>query len=131
VPAFRLEVRRTNGEALPGDTTIQVIFDGSGQETFSLAAPTAALQVTFCGVVPEGAEPDAGAVDAGTPLDGGAGVRELRCDLWTNGAAKVTIKGSGLGTETRDLEAITSECGVKTTASEIDLAPPTADAGAP
>jgi hypothetical protein len=127
-PAFRLEVRRASGEALPGDTSVEVIFDGSGQETFSLAAPAASLQVTFCGVVPAGAEPDAGAIDAGDSNDT-AGVRSIRCDLWTNGAAKVTVKASGLRTESRELEAHTNTCGVVTTPSEIALALPSLDGG--
>jgi hypothetical protein len=108
-----------------------VAFDGNAEETFSLATPTAALQVTFCGVVPEGAAPDAGAIDAGSPspLDGGAGVRSIRCDLWTNGAAEVTVKASGLGTVSRMLEARTTACGVQTSPSEIALAPPSLDGG--
>ena len=128
-PAFRLEVRRTNGEDLPADTSVRVAFDGSGEETFSLTKPTASLQVTFCGVLPEGSDPDGGLIDAGTPLEGGVGIRAIRCDLWTNGAAKVTVAATGLGTETRDLEAHTTDCGVETTASEIDLAPPLMDGG--
>lgn len=115
-PAFSLHVERADGELLPADTTLTVSYGGSAQERFALDDPPTAPQVVFCRVVPEGAALDGGVVDLAS-LDAGTHIKALVCELWTDGAANVSVEASGLAPFTQTLVAQTDECGITTTES--------------
>jgi hypothetical protein len=55
---------------------------------------------------------DAGLVplDAGNPAAPGS-VRRLECEVWTDGAASLTVAGGGFEQVERQLEVETDECG--------------------
>jgi len=49
------------------------------------------------------------------------GVYEVVCELWTDGAANVKVKGSGYPTVERDLAAKQDDCGIVLTEEHISL----------
>jgi hypothetical protein len=100
VAAFDLRVSALSGP-LPEDTRIDVSYGGALTESYVMNGDNADNQIVCCAVgeidgvkqMPGrcGATLDAGQgqlaqLDAGAPL-------EIRCSVWSNGAAKVTIKG--------------------------------------
>jgi hypothetical protein len=110
-PSFALQLE-SYGKALPPDTELLVTF-GAGEERWKLAAPPQRPRVVFCtvGNVAEGGV-DA-AEDSGD--DAGQGeVRALRCELWTDGAASVTISGGSFEALERALVAERDDCGPRT-----------------
>jgi hypothetical protein len=121
-PAFALLVEAADKRPLPEDTTILVVYGGSAEERFHLKAPSGTPDVVFCGVVPGGADPDGGVIDAGQ--GGPTEVTAVSCQLWTDGAANVTVQAEGLATVKRTLEAKTDRCGITTTPTTISLVPP-------
>lgn len=87
---FRLVVDAADGP-VPEDVTIHVKY-GSGEETFDATMPAASLKVVFC-QLHRGA-------------DGGSGpIESVACDLWTDGAATVTINGTAYAESIETLEA--------------------------
>lgn len=85
--AFDLEVRAASG-ALPSDTSVLVEY-GGGQEEYRLDDPVHQQEDVLCTTEPA----DAGAV------------MTLRCALWTQGAATVTVRASGYPELQEELEA--------------------------
>lgn len=85
-----------------------------------------------------GASGQAGAAGSSDPAGGAGGVggggaagsagaveaRALQCQLWTDGAADVTIKAAGLATYERSLAAVNDRCGITTTLMELQLQAP-------
>jgi len=116
-PAFRLQIRAESGQSLPGDMIVRVRYGGNGEESFRADAPSPQPQVLFCGAL-GGA---AGAAGAGSAA--GATLEGLACELWTDGAADVTIEASGFEAYEEPLAATTDRCGVQTTLKEILLTP--------
>ena len=137
--AFVVSIRAAGGP-LPDDTTLRIAY-GAGTEEYRLADPASTSEVVYCrvrwrdaGASEAGAVLDAAAaeLDAGTPdaADTGAGsseVDELSSELWTGGAATITVSASGYAELERDLTAEEDECGVMTT--EIPLTLVGEDAG--
>ncbi|MFW5739546.1 MAG: hypothetical protein ACOC1F_04195 [Myxococcota bacterium] len=115
---FRLYVDADEGR-VPADVQIHVRY-GSGEESFDARDPDAALKVVFCELEREG-EPDAGPDTAGADPEAGA-IRQVVCDLWTDGAATVRVEANGYPEVTRDLEAERDDrCGLLLTEARITL----------
>lgn len=106
-PTFRLVVDVAEG-GVPEDVRIRVRY-GSGEETFE-AGGGDAPKVVFCEVNRE-------------TSDAGPGpIREVGCDLWTDGAATVWVTAKGYADVTRDLEAEREgRCGLVLTEERITL----------
>ena len=109
-PAFRLTLSAEDGP-LPADTALEVVF-GGGDETWAAADPGAPGKSVFCrpGLADPGA--DATPPDASFP-DGGA-IDAITCELWTSGAARVTVHASGYADVDRELAAESGACGLVT-----------------
>lgn len=120
-PAFVVLVTVPTG-TLPQNTTITITFGGSGTETFGLVGdgPHKAL---FCDwALRDGTKipkPDA-ATDGAAPLP-----EALSCELWTGGAANITIAADGYQPIVNmQLEAKNdASCGFKTVNETLPLAP--------
>ncbi|MCC6213399.1 MAG: hypothetical protein IT376_00905 [Polyangiaceae bacterium] len=112
--AFEVRVSAL-GARLPTDATLAVRY-GGGTEEVSLAAPPASPRVVFCAT-----ELADGGTEAGA--DAGAEPRPLAavCELWTSGAADVTVTASGYAPLERDLVAERDECGIRTVEVELTL----------
>lgn len=109
-PTFRLTVR-ADGKPLPHDVKIEVKY-GGGVELYDAAHPVATPQVVEC---EQRLDSDAGE-------DASAGQLErIVCDLWTDGAATVTVTAKGYPETERSLAAETDTCGVVMTDQEITL----------
>jgi hypothetical protein len=128
-PAFNIRIRTPEGMVLPAATKLHVTF-GSGAETFNLEKPAALTKSIFCHLVPTGADPDGGAVDADnmTPQQSENTI-EIQCELWTNGAADVEISSPGFVDLRQMLEAKTDDCGIITTHQTFELRLPEMDGG--
>jgi hypothetical protein len=122
VPAFR--VRLTSGSTLPPGAKLEVVFGGAQSEQYVLGEAHSSNETVCCTSLAAGAPvpssiPCDGA--AGTPqvadasqvLDAGAtAVTEyalITCELWTNGAAKVTVEAEGYQVSTETLVAEADE----------------------
>lgn len=126
-PAFQLKVQTFDGRPLPPQTRLVVEYGGSGEESFQLGAPNGSPQVVFCQPSQQGAAGASGAAGAG----GASPLAELRCDLWTDGAANVIVEAEGFATFRQTFPAKTSDCGILTSAIEATLRlPVVADGGA-
>lgn len=124
-PTFRLIVDAQDGH-VPGDVQINVLY-GSGEELFDARDPDALLKVVFCKLEREarqdgGVEAGDGGVKAG---DGGTAegpISQVVCDLWTDGAATVSVTAQGYPETIRELEAERdNECGLKLTEMRVTL----------
>lgn len=103
-PTFRVMLTAVPGP-LPPDTRIEVKY-GAGVERY----PGNAGKSIFCHDV--SSDPD-------------AGVREgISCDLWTSGAADVSVTASGYLPVERTLVAERDECGLVLTQVSIELEQP-------
>jgi hypothetical protein len=125
-PAFRVVITAANGP-LPADTVLTV-KSGSGIESYALASPPEQPKTVFCN--PFNGDAGDAAADAGSPdassaaHDGAAdpgSIAALLCLLWTNGAADVTIQGSGYPTLTETLDAEQDSCGITTVDESLTL----------
>lgn len=76
---------RAESGTVPEDLVLEVRY-GGGVEEYRRTDP-ATPRIVFCE----------------DSVDGGFDA--VRCDLWTNGAASITVTGSGLSTMRRDLSA--------------------------
>jgi hypothetical protein len=103
-PTFRVTLTAMPGP-LPPDTRLEVKY-GAGVEQY----PGNAGKSVFCHDVP--GDPDAGARDA------------ISCDLWTSGAADVTVTATGYATIERTLMAVRDDCGIQLTEVAIELEKP-------
>lgn len=118
---------------LPSDTVVTV-KSGSGVEAYALASPPLQPETVFCHPMGADAGADASAdasADTG-PADASVPPRPidaLFCLLWTNGAAQVTIRGSGYPDLIQMLDAQRDSCGIKTVDESLVLGAP--DAGSP
>lgn len=110
--AFEVRVSALAG-ALPGDAKLAVRY-GGGTEEVALAAPPSSPRVVFCRLE---------RADAGAPGDGGPGgdVHAAVCDLWTSGAAAVTVRATGYPELARELDAERDDCGIRTVPVELVL----------
>jgi hypothetical protein len=155
--AFRVELT-AEAATIPQDTAIEVTYQGSEMETFSLhravhnqdvccrlGSPTSgALPSVPCNSVVEAgaARPtDAASVQRVDAGDAGGGAPEsapdtgtptaLFCELWTNGPATVHVTASGYAVIDRDLlsKLREDECGVSTVDVRLALVHP--DGGKP
>lgn len=113
VPAFELTVTSVSG-ALPPDTTLDVKY-GGGTESYRVEAGDEGQEVVLCTTD----APDGG--DAGKP------VTTLRCELWTQSVAVLTLSASGFPTLKRELDAVEVDKCLKTVPVSIVLGD--ADAG--
>ena len=120
-PAFRLLVDAM-GRTLPDDVSIRVLY-GGGVEFFQASGENKPM-VVLCKVQRRDSTDnhDAGYDDAGYDRVDWSPIMNVTCDLWTNGAATVTVAASGYATEERKLEAKTdSDCGLLLTQVVITL----------
>jgi hypothetical protein len=110
-PTFRLTVT-ADVTPLPGDLVITVKY-GSGVEIYDVQHPNLSPEVVFCKKVREGGttDKDAGAEDADA----------IVCDLWTDGAATITLMAEGYPEKKVDLSAEVDECGLKLKEESITL----------
>jgi hypothetical protein len=106
-PAFRVRVS-ARAESLPGDTRLQVQY-GAGKEEYLLEQPPEEPDVVFCTLLSR--EVDAGSM---IEVEAGAPVQELLCELWTQGAATLTVRAAGYPTQELSLRADRNECGFET-----------------
>lgn len=97
-PAFALSLQMQQGP-LPADTRLRVSY-GSGEEIFSLAAPSARPRVLFCVVA---------ATDEASRAP-----QALACELWTDGPATLEVTGGEAPPLERQLAAQRDECGLVT-----------------
>lgn len=91
VPAFRLNLRAASGP-LPPDTMLEVKY-GAGVESYRLDQGDTGQENVLCHTD----APDGG--------DAGKDVSQIDCELWTQGAAKVTLTATGYDTIVKDLGA--------------------------
>lgn len=129
-PAFRVVITAQNGP-LPPDTVVTV-KSGSGVESYALAAPPKQPKTVFCNPFAGDAgdaAADADPPDASTSARDAGNIDALLCLLWTNGAADVTIQGSGYPPLTETLDAQQDSCGITTVDEALVLG--ATDAGAP
>lgn len=120
-PAFSLTVRAADGSPVPRQTRIRVVA-GSGEETYDAQSP-GVPQIAYCdleGLPDGGADPDGGA-----PAD----PTGIHCNLWTDGAAEVTVTAKGFRRADRSFQARRDACGIATTEVRMDLERETADGG--
>jgi hypothetical protein len=105
--AFKVLLVAADGP-LPEDTVFTVEH-GTGKESFSLEADFPSSDVVFCcRSTRDGECTQAG--DAASDADGGpAPVEGLLCELWTDGAADVTVTASGYPDLEENLQARSSE----------------------
>ncbi len=102
---------RADGKPLPRDVKIEVKY-GGGVELYDAAYPVATPQVVECRQE----------LDQDAAEDASAGqLEKIVCDLWTDGAASVTVTAEGYPKTERALAAETDECGVVMTEQEITL----------
>lgn len=107
---FKLTVK-AEASAVPRDVWISVKY-GGGVEHYRAETPPVAPQVVYCKLeCVDGGGSDASSADA---ADGGAqsNIEAVVCDLWTDGAATVTVRASGYPDVVRDLSARRDECGL-------------------
>lgn len=107
-PAFVVTIRSNEGP-LPPDTRLHVKY-GSGEERYSLREPNAPANVIFCATIAGDGAPDAGGA-----------VQALVCELWTQGAAQITVEASGYPSIMRNLKAQRNRCGIETVDDEFLL----------
>jgi hypothetical protein len=126
---------------IPDDVRILVRF-GSGEEEFAAEAPNDKPTVVFCtihwmGDAAPNASPEVGGggldasdedvVRVGEPnmeaglRDGQLQIEKVVCDLWTHGAATVTVQASGYPKVERELSADRDECGIVQKEEQITL----------
>jgi hypothetical protein len=108
-PAFRLLVTAPQG-SLPDDTQLEMNYQGNLHARFGLAAQTVSEDLCCAahGAVPTRFEGTPCQQDAGSFPDD---VAAIACDVWSNGAASVTLSASGYETRVYELEAeVDEEC---------------------
>ena len=94
-------VLKLSDRPLPPDTVVNVMYAGSGTESYDLTAPNAHHEVVFCKPsTPSCSDPvevsGAGAAGAAGAGADDAPVEALRCELWTGGFATLKVDGTGL-----------------------------------
>lgn len=127
---------------LPPGTKLTVAFGGAQHERYALGMAPGNNETVCCGTYPEGAAPEripcspVSDVDTGIArgADAGADAGVLRpstvvCDLWTNGAAEISVRAAGYPEFTEHLVAeMREECAGLVTV-EIDRTLMHTDAG--
>jgi len=125
-PTFHLEIDAQPG-SVPEDVTITLVY-GGGEETFRVGG-NKSLKVLLCearrgdldgGLVDEsrnesGNESGDGSDDgpADEPMGDPGPISSVYCDLWTNGAATVSVSAERYLGDSRHLEAeLDPECGL-------------------
>ncbi|HMJ12749.1 MAG TPA: hypothetical protein VK524_15110 [Polyangiaceae bacterium] len=121
-PAFLVRVS-AGARNLPGDTRLNVKY-GAGTEEYLLEHPPERPDVVFCTLLSPELEGD-----AMSAVDAGGSVQELLCELWTQGAATLTVTAEGYPTQDLTLRAQRDRCGIETVDYEVVLVRP--DAGRP
>jgi hypothetical protein len=125
-PSFRLEIAAPH-EPLPEDTAVRIAH-GAGCEQYTLGqSGTAALPcvagdpagVLFCAPLPTAAPNDA--AGEGGASDQTAQVSALRCEVWSDGAATLTVTSKGYVPVERQLQADVDDCGAKTVNVAVEL----------
>lgn len=133
-PAFLVRIT-AGGRPLPSDTRIRVQYGGSSAEERVLLEPAAAPDVIFCTTVDPLAEELDASIEASsntngstTELDAASSqVTAVLCELWTQGAATITVQATGYRVIEQQLKASRNHCGIETVESELALQAP--DAG--
>jgi hypothetical protein len=130
-PAFRMMVVAPHGP-LPGDVELELTYQGTLHEGYEFgdrsrnedlccrAMSTIPNELTATSCNPD---------DAGAPMH--APAMAIMCDVWSNGAAQVTLSASGYVTTVHELAATLDEdCGTIET-TEVTLTLQRGDAGNP
>jgi hypothetical protein len=135
-PAFLLHISAQGGP-LPEGTHLRVKY-GAGVEDYILRNPAESPDVIFCTAV----NPDAELAEAGEPSEAGldaadevgaghstsgdaqAPIEALLCELWTQGAATVTVDADGYPRLVKALTAKRDGCGIETVERELVLQAP-------
>lgn len=116
--AFSVTLTAGDGP-LPEDTAFKVRH-GAGEEVFDLDGPCLASDVLFCSPPSRGCDEPQDAAD----WDGSTGappVEALVCELWTNGAALVSVTASGYPDIDRNLAARSNGSCIETVDVELKL----------
>ncbi len=92
-PAFQLSLSASEGP-LPPDTVLRVKY-GGGLEEYRLNDLVHTQEVVFC----------QHRLDGGLPAEAGVPVDELYCEMWTQGAATVTVEATGYPDLEQKIEA--------------------------
>ncbi len=112
VAAFDVRVSALSG-SLPADTRIDVTFGGSVTESYEMGSYSAENQVLCC-VVGDGDGVQLSPASCGVPIDASPVVAanadaglpvEIRCSVWSNGAAKIIVSGGSFNPIERTLIA--------------------------
>lgn len=114
-PAFSLRLSAVQG-SLPADTLLRVKY-GGGVEEYRVSDSVQTQKVVFC---------QRRSTDGG-PLEAGVSADEIACELWTQGAATVTVESSPYPTLEEPLEAEADGRCIRTV--EVDLVLGETDAG--
>ncbi|HEX2881337.1 MAG TPA: hypothetical protein VHO25_17535 [Polyangiaceae bacterium] len=129
-PAFRLLVTAPHG-LLPRDTEVRVIYQGNLHEEYRLGRRS--MNEDLCchalDVIPTELTSTSCQPDAGAPLNQPAAA--IACDVWSNGAAQVTLSAVGYDTTVHDLTAILDEDCETIETSDVTLTLQRGDAGVP
>jgi hypothetical protein len=129
-PAFRVMVVAPNGP-LPRDTELRLTYQGTLSEDYdfhdrsrnedlccrAMSSVPNELTMTSC-------DPDAGA-----PLHGPA--MAIVCDVWSNGAAQITLSATGYDSTVNDLAATLDEDCETIETRDVTLTLQRGDAGIP
>jgi hypothetical protein len=133
-PAFLVRIS-AGGQNLPADTRLRVEYGGTSVEERLVLEPAAAPDVVFCTAVPLAGGTDDGDATIGEGGEGEAGaprrppvVATVLCELWTQGAATVTVQANGYRPVQEHLKAKRNDCGIETVEWNVPLARP--DSGA-
>lgn len=111
-PTFHLTIDCMEGP-VPDDVTVSVVY-GGGVEEFDAKSPADTPKSVFCTLHYD----HPGDASAGA---GGASISKVECELWTDGAATVTVKASGYPDLERSLSAQRDACGLVTTEAQMTL----------
>lgn len=129
-PAFRMMVVAPHGP-LPRDIELRLAYQGTLREDYGLhdRSTNEDLCCQAMAEVPSALTATSCRPDAGAPLH--APTMAIMCDVWSNGAAQVTLSATGYDTTVHDLTAILDEECETIETSDVTLTLQRGDAGTP
>lgn len=129
-PAFRVLVVAPQGP-LPRDTELQLTYQGTQHEAYELHDRSINEDLCCQAVseVPSEFSATSCRPDAGVPLHSPAVA--IVCDVWSNGAAQVTLSATGYDTAVHNLTAMLDEECETIETSDVTLTLQRGDAGVP
>lgn len=113
-PAFEVLIRPSTRSELPSDLEVRLLYGGSLEETYELAAPKT-LEALFCRALDWEGEPLAGAALGGGGAAGAGGSgnlpEALGCDLWVETPATLEVRAALYTPIAEELELELDRCG--------------------